>query len=365
MDGEDFMARIARILDRKRAGEALTTGDRQELEAAIKGIAPSHPMYRRLVSAMGHGAYGPESDNVLPEGQGGLPTPTMDFMMGWPWMTPREDSPRTKWRPGDTKYPEEWGSDAGMPEPGNTRSPDLSTPSPAAEADAAGQNMGMPALGLPYGDEMGAQVMFDDKAIMAQLGIDEFMSNGGEPGVWSDTALGERSWLADSPGVFGNLLYEESPTTREMMMPFLTSASELADIGALGGGTGSGDLFEGQNISASMKLAMIEQAMGHFDQPGTQFVDPAKIYQDVYQRVQNTDPALMTDDQGNRGIQAQIAVTNQALMNAAPYMSPDARSSMETRLNQAALQYLTEKARGFEGSYPEFLNQIEAFKWMG
>ncbi len=364
MDGEDFMARIARILDRKRSGEALTTGDRQELEAAIKGIAPSHPMYRRLVQAMGHGAHGPESDNVLPERQGGIPTPTLDFLMGhgghW---GPGGDS--GKWEPGDTQYPDEWRTGPPLSKPGNTRPADPSSPSPAAQHDAQGQNMGMPAPGLPYGDEMGAQVQFDDKAIMAQLGIDEFMSNGGEPGVWSDTALGERNWLANSPDVFGNLLYEGSPTTAQQRMPFLASASELADIGALGGGTGSGDLFAGQNISPSMKLAMMEQAMGTFDQPGTQFIDPAKIYEDVYSRVQGTDPTLMTDDQGNTGVQAQIAVTNQALMNAAPYMSPDAVDSMKTRLDQAALQYLTEKAKGFQGSYPEYLNSIEAFKWMG
>lgn len=394
---QDYRKKIQAIIARSRI-EGLSVSDKQMLAEALTRLAPSEPLYREAVrvagagphrgdtpitSQAGHAPIGP--DSVMAPGERKPGFPTADFMQGGlgnPMDFLLHRSP-----PGSAANVRGRG-DAGTSNTGlnqispavaadaqgsspigsSTRVPTTALPQTQEPAQASPSSPTSPAsdpsgtnTALQYMDLLHAQ--HGNQLAMSELGLDQYESEMGA-GKWSDIPLGQRGDFANDPEAFASVLYEGLPGTRESMLPFVESAGELAQMGMLN--DQGQDLGGGMGMADSTRLALVEQAMGEFDQPGTQFVDPNKIYQEVFTRLQNTDVNTMRGEQGGGGggTRDQIAISNQALFNAAPYLSPDAQEWLAAKLDAAGMTYMTELAHGSKMTYPEYLNSIKAYEWL-
>ena len=154
----------------------------------------------------------------------------------------------------------------------------------------------------------------------------------------------------DDPRLVAMLLAGGSDNSSSVYTPMM-----LVNMGALGGDTGSDDLYAGPT-SVDARLALIQQHIGN--------LDPYALYAEAYRRVQNTDTNVMTIGQDDPGYPYnQIAITNSALLTANAYMADGLR--LRTLLNSAADDYVFALAKGeMTMTYPEYLASIKAQRWI-
>jgi hypothetical protein len=196
--------------------------------------------------------------------------------------------------------------------------------------------------------------------------LDSYFSELSGDYSFSGTSPAMRDLIRQRPDVYANILYEDQPITQEVMSPYLESASALAETGMLGGGIPGNRTLSGGPNSPTMELAAIEDFMKQFDQPGMQFVDPAQVYGELFTRLEGTPTETMRNREGQQAnIHEQIALSNQALFNAAPYLADSTREYLAARLEQAGVEYLTKLAKGeTDQSYPAYLRSIGAHTWL-
>lgn len=393
---DDYRSRLKALIAKARMGD-IGISERQRLADALTRIAPSDPLYRQAVEVSGAGPHRGDTpitsqeghapivpDSVMSPGERRPGFPTADFMQGGlgnPMDFLLHRSPPgslanqrgrgdantsntgltqvSPARAADTQGSAPIGSSTrtpttALPQTQDPAAADSSSPTSPA-SDPSGVNSA-----LQYMDLLHSQ--HGNQLAMEQLGLDQYGEELGA-GKWSDIPLDKREEFANDPEAFANVLYEGLPGTAAAMTPFIRSANELAHMGLL---NDQGTDIAGGKFGNSTQLALVEQAMQQFDQPGTQFVDPNKIYREIYNRLQNTDVNTMTGDQGGQGggVRDQIAVSNKALFNAAPYLTDDAKNWLAAKLDAAGMQYMTELAHGSQMTYPQYLNSIHAYEWL-
>jgi hypothetical protein len=348
-------------------GRKLSPEQRKQLEEALKGLPPSGPEFKAIMATLkADGGMGPYEE-MQDDGPFDFGWPTLDFMMKDPeyeeFQADRRGpiSPENV-NPGSTGY----DSSGKRPEPGDTRPADTSLPAPAEAADEGktewGTDLGPYNMlegiqpGLSYNPDANPM---DENSLLESMGL----ATGNEDEyTFDDVTLGMRGVVAENPELYANILYGDSPMKQEMMSPFLASAGALASTGAIGPSYGN-DLRSGAK-SPTMRMQAMEDVANTMNQPGMQFVDPGAIYGDMFSRASNTYAGENAAGAGDTTIE-QIDLTNQALMQAAPYMAGDAQDYLAARLEQARLEYLSKIATGeMDMTYPAYLQSIGADKWI-
>lgn len=362
---------MERLSSQRGRASRLSPDQIRQLQEALKGLPPSGPEFKAIMQTLKSSGVSNPYEEMQDDGAFSFGAPTLDFMM----RDPETDAMLAERRgpispenvnPGSTGY----DFTGKRPEPGNTRPADLGLPSPAEAADKGqtetGLDLGASARleDLYGGPQPGMSYNRDQMAIDEQSLLDNMNLATGNPDdyAFDDTPLGMRDMIASNPDVYANIMYGDSQIKRETMTPFIQSAGALAAAGVIG--PSYSDDLHGGATSSSLRMQAMEDAVNTMDQPGMQFVDPGSIYGQMFDRASNSyDPGDPTSDATK--ITEQIDLTNEALMNAAPYMAKDASEYLAARLEQARLEYITLIAKGEASmTYPAYLQSIGADKWI-
>jgi hypothetical protein len=358
--------RVDQLIQRKKMGDLiLSPEEKEELQNALYGLAPSSARYRQIMEALGkprESSY--VSPNTNPDGtqkkvSGGMPTfqgpPTLDFlnmdhagMIDMPEGSAARGFDASGSVLGDTKLQDMYGKEHG----------DVSW----SELMGGGGLTANSALGYdtPVTSDL-AEERFDPGTIL---------ENQPEGYSWSGMAPAMISETRNDPRVFANLLAKDmggGQGTAAQLMPYLQGADSLAAQGVFGGPTANNTIFGGPTSDVAA-MAQIEDVADLMAQPGTQFIDTNELYGRSFDRLGNTDFSQYSGDNGqplsNDDI---IEVTNAALMASAPFMTQETAGYLSARLNQAGVEYKTLLATGEVGniSYPAYLKSIGADQWLG
>lgn len=180
---------------------------------------------------------------------------------------------------------------------------------------------------------------------------------------FSDNTWEGIGMLASDPRLMAKEMYGDNQVQATSRQKYIEAAMTLAQMGLIGG-NGAAD-FTGGSASDATQLAAVEDLLATYDQPGM-YVNPGKVYNDLYNRAQVQDFSGLTDGSGDPiSIEDQVAMTNQALMAAAPFGNETSAAWLSSRLENAALQYRSMLANGeVTMSYPKYLDSIGARDWV-
>lgn len=332
----DYEQYISGILDRAESGNGLDESDAAALRDYLSRTAPASEGYIRAVDVLTQrGMFGDRATKDNP-------------------YIPGMNSPKP---PGEMYFNSLGDPDPalhatlGQAPPGQQPAPPPKQPSLGPRPDAPTYDFTMPGM--------------DQKAIDDRE-LEDFLTNGPAGYSFSGLPPANIPFIKEHPDIMANIMsdyYGGGPATAEFMKPYLQSADSLVGMGVLGGG--GDDLTHGEP-SPVLAMQQIEDVARVMQQPGTQFVDPGALYQDIFTRAGNTNMDGMPGrNGGDMGIEEQIDVTNTALLQASPFMTNDAAGVLGGKLEQAKRQYLTLLATGKTTmTYPAFLKDIGAGEWI-
>jgi hypothetical protein len=174
--------------------------------------------------------------------------------------------------------------------------------------------------------------------------------------------------LANDPSTYSRQVTEDVMGQDAMMSSFwepqVQAAMQMASMGMLGG-NGREDLGGGATTPTS-KLQMTEDFMKQFNEPGVQFVDPATIFQDAFERAENTEWEGRIGETGQPMSPYEIIEeTHNALLTSMAFSTPETQAWAESILGNFAQEYILALGEGVTMSYPEFLRQNGVHELLG
>jgi hypothetical protein len=140
----------------------------------------------------------------------------------------------------------------------------------------------------------------------------------------------------------------------------------MATMGLLGDDINN--TLGGGSTTPTGRLAASEDFMKQFDAEGVQFVDPADIWNQAFERANNTRFESMVSPQTGQLMTPEeiITATHDALLTSMGFANPETESWANSLLNNAAQEYMLALANGdTDLSYPAYLEQMGLSNLLG
>lgn len=392
------------LMAKARMGD-ITEDERIELQDALYGLAPSSPEYKTISNVLGVSngptsvedlpiIQGPESFGYLvgadatpvaePEKyndaqSGGFGGPTLDFLS--PFGQAQDniqqgfDDVATGLRAAEKSddsntyiHPEISG---GLP---IFKGGERLTPAEASYTQGSapiGSGTHVDEFGnyydFPQGGGTVANSLYRPNPIeddLPDIGVNQF------PGGYSFSGGNESSVdiLSGHPELWARQQAERAgtPNMAAFLEPRSNASLNMATMGLIG--EDINDTLGGGSTTPTGRLAASEDFMKQFDAPGVQFVDPADIWNQAFERANNTDFSSMTSPQTGQVMTPEeiISTTNDALMTSMGFSTPETEAWATSLLNNAAQEYMLALANGeTDLSYPAFLESMGLSNLLG
>lgn len=395
------MDRIRNLLAKGRMGD-LGEDEKAELRDALMGLAPSSPEYKAISSILGVSGL-PRSDSGLPiiagpeqyglrvgadaspvsdpgkyedVQSGGFGGPTLDFMSPFgqaqdniqqgfddfatglraveksddsnTYIHPEVSGGLPIWQGGERINPAAASDTQGTaPIGSNTHVDEFDTP-PGGWATVANSTLGRDYTqdDLP---DVNAQ----------QFPAGYSFSGGNEASV---------DILSGHPDLWARQQAERAgtPNMAAFLQPRSDASLMMATMGLIG--DDNNNTLHGGSTTPTGRLAASEDFMKQFDAPGVQFIDPADVWNQAFERANNTDFSHEISQQTGQIMTPEevINATNDALMTSMGFANPETEQWATSLLNNAAQEYMLALANGeTDVSYPAFLDRMGLSNLLG
>jgi hypothetical protein len=380
------MDRTQQLLAKARMGD-ITEQERIELQDVLYGLAPSSEEYQNISSVLGisslpevedPSAAPPRRAAMLPQYEGGedlgdpgsgFGGPTLDFL------NPINDRVQPFFDSVATGYHNARGEgDDGLPlyqggEPMNAAevsdtqgSAPIGSNTHVDEFDPKNFKALAGGGGLTANSGLGYDTLPEYE--LPDIDVNQFpegysFSGGNEASVDILSSHPEL-WTRQQANRAG------TPNMAAFMEPRVNASLNMATMGLLGDDINN--TLGGGSTTPTGRLAASEDFMKQFDAEGVQFVDPADIWNQAFERANNTRFESMVSPQTGQLMTPEeiITATHDALLTSMGFANPETESWANSLLNNAAQEYMLALANGdTDLSYPAYLEQMGLSNLLG